>query len=113
METIILEIIRDVNFYATSVYRSPYLKNPTHLWQTPPSLTNPTQIWQTLPPTFDKYHQHMTKPHMWQIPPTYDKPRPYMTNPSDKSQRSDKTNDLSQEPFFKQKMVIVKNMTIQ
>ena len=58
--------IRDVNFYATSVYRSPYLTNPTHIWQTPPHLTNPTHIWQT-PPIYDK------SPHIWQIPPRSDK----------------------------------------
>ena len=47
--------IRDVFHDATSVYRSPYLTNPTHIWQTPPHMTNPTQIWQT-PPIYDKPH---------------------------------------------------------
>ena len=39
--------IRDVFHDGTWVYRSPYLTNPTHIWQTPPHWTNPTHIWQT------------------------------------------------------------------
>ena len=52
--------------HATSVYRSPYLTNPTHVWQTPPHLTNPTEIWQTSP--------------IYDNPPTYDKSLPDVTN---------------------------------
>ena len=33
--------------HSTSVYRSPYSTNPTHIWRTPPYMTNPgfCRIW--------------------------------------------------------------------
>ena len=77
--------------HSTSVYRSPYSTNPTHIWRTPPYMTNPgfCRIWAPIYwGTVMKWSRIII---IWDFSPRFfiygeytrfDKSQPCMTNPS-------------------------------